>query len=154
MRRPRGSATVEFVLIVPVIIVLIAAVTYFWRGYVVDFETLHDAETQTWRVAMSNDRGTCGSRQRHRFASVPLGEAGDAAKELAAATLPQLSFLFVNGGVRKDATRAIPTALRPLEGRWTTTTRADYLPCNETVGGDDGRLPAAFDGLWQRYVSP
>ena len=150
----RGSATVEFVLIVPVVIVLIAGIIYFYRGYVVDLETLHDAETETWKLAMSNDRGVCGTSQRHQFAQVPLGEAGDAAKELAAQTMPQFSFLFVNGGVRKSKTRAIPTALAPLEGRWTSTTRADYLPCNETIGGNDGQLPGAFDALWDRYVSP
>jgi TadE-like protein len=153
-RHLRGSATVEFVLIVPVVIVLIAAITYFYRGYVTDFQTLHDAETQTWKVAMSNDRGVCGTSQRHQFASVELGEAGDAARELAAQTMPQFSFLFVNGGVRKSRTRAIPTALAPLEGRWTSTTRADYLPCNETVGANDAQLPGAFDALWLEYVSP
>lgn len=150
----RGSATVEFVLIVPVVIVLIAAITYFYRGYVTDFQTLHDAESETWRLAMSNDRGVCGTNQRHRFSSVPLGEAGDAAKEIATQAMPAFSFLFVNGGVRKSQTRAIPTALAPLQGRWTTTTRADYMPCNETIGGNDGQLPAAFDPLWQKYVSP
>jgi hypothetical protein len=158
MRRRRspasGSATVEFVIIIPVVIVLIAAIIYFYRGYVVDLATLHEAETETWHIAMSNDRGVCGTSQRHQFASVSLGEAGDAAKELAAQTMPKFSFLFVNGGVRRDKTNAIPTALAPLQGRWTTTTRSDYLPCNETIGSDDGRLPGAFDGLWQGYVSP
>ena len=153
-RRARGTATVEFVLIVPVVIVLIAGVGYFRNGYVTDLQTLHAAESQTWHVAMSNDRGVCGTRQRHPLSSVELGAAGDAARELAAQTMSQLSLLYVNGGVRKQETRAIPTALAPLHGRWTTTTRADYLPCNETIGGNDGQLPGAFDGLWQGYVSP
>lgn len=153
-RRTRGTATVEFVLIIPVVVVIIAAIGYFREGYVTELKTLHHTETETWRIAMSNDRGECGSNARHVFSSVPLGEAGDAAREVAAGSMRQWSFLYVNGGVRREETQAIPPPLGPLHGRWTRTHRADYMPCNETIGGNDGALPGAFDALWTRYVSP
>lgn len=153
--RARGSATVEFVIILPTVIVLIAAITWFRRGYQTELETLHAAETATWQVAMTNDRGTCGTSQRHRFAGVELGAAGDEARERATGVMSAWSFLYVNGGVRRQQTRAIPPPAEVLGNpRWTSTTRADYLPCNETVGSDDGALGGGFDDIWKRYAAP
>lgn len=155
MRRQRGSATVEFCLLIPTVIVLIAGIAYFRRGYETELQTLHAAETATWQAAMTNDRGSCGTSQRHRFAGVELGAAGDEARERAAAVMSDWSFLFVNGGVRRQETRAIPPPAQPLAaGRWSSTTRADWLPCNETVGRDDGELAGSFDDIWKRYASP
>ena len=154
-RRQRGSASVEFTLIIPVVIVLIAGIGWFRKGYETELQTLHAAETDTWKAAMTNDRGTCGTSERHRFAGIELGAAGDEARERAATQMSQWSFLYVNGGVRKDVTRAIPTPMQPLEGsRWSSTTRSDYLPCNETVGSDDGELAGGFDDIWKRYATP
>lgn len=154
-RRQRGSASVEFTLTIPVIIVLIAGIGWFRKGYETELQTLHAAETETWKTAMTNDRGTCGTSQRHPFAGIELGAAGDQARELAAQEMSQWSFLYVNGGVRKDVTRSIPAPMRPLEGsRWSSTTRSDYLPCNETIGSNDGALGGGFDNIWKEYASP
>jgi hypothetical protein len=153
--RARGSASVEFVLILPLVAVLIAAIGFFRRGYLTELQALHAAETDTWRVAMSNDRGVCGSNARHVFSRVPLGSHGDEAREIAAGAMRELSFLYVNGGVRRSETRDIPRPLQPLgSGRWAQTTRGDYLPCNETIGADDGALPGAFQPWWMRKVMP
>ena len=154
MRRQRGSATVEFVIILPTVVLLICAITWFQRGWRTELETLHDAETAPWEVAMTNDRGTCGTSERHRFAGVSLGAPGDEAKQRATTAMSAWSFLYVNGGVRRERTRAIPPPIGPIHNpRWTSTTRADYLPCNETIGGNDGTL-AGFDDIWQRWASP
>jgi len=154
-RRQSGSASVEFTLIIPVVIVLIAGIGWFRKGYETELQTLHSAETETWKVAMTNDRGTCGTSERHRFAGIELGAAGDRARETAANEMSDWSFLYVNGGVRKDVTRAIPSPMRPLEGsRWSSTTRSDYLPCNETIGSDDGELAGGFDAIWKEYATP
>ena len=89
------------------------------------------------------------------IAGIELGAAGDQAREMAAQEMSQWSFLYVNGGVRKDVTRSIPSPVRPLDGtRWSSTTRSDYLPCNETVGRDDGELAGGFDDIWKEYATP
>ena len=85
--------SVEFVLILPLVVVLISAIGFFRRGYLTELQTLHAAETDTWRIAMSNDRGTCGSSARHAFSHVSLGGPGNAAREIAAGSMREFSFL-------------------------------------------------------------
>ncbi len=154
-RRARGSSFVEFVIVMPLVAVLLATINYFRGGWLTVFGALHQAETDAWKVAMSNDRHVCGTSTPHPLAAVGLGSVGDQAKALALVALPDDSFLYVNGGVHKQATRSMASPGQPFGNAWTSTTRADYMPCNETVAtGNDGTLPRTFDVVWLRWVAP
>jgi len=156
MRRARGSASVELVLIVPLMVVLMAGILYLHRAGMTGFRALHSAETATWKIAMSNRPGECiRGRTPHAFNGVSLGSAGNWAKAIAWATLGDWSFQIVNGGYRHYETRQAPPPPPPLPAAWARAdTRGDYMPCAETVGKRDGDLPGAFNALWAWYLMP
>ena len=156
MRRDRGSSSVEFIIILPVVAVLLAGTQYLFDAGITGIRALHAAETQTWQIAMTNRRGACGSGlSPSPLAGISLGAAGDGAKAIAAMALSDDSFLFDAGGVRQSVTRTAPTPNPPLPRTWAQSdTRSDYMPCAETVGSDDGRLGAAFYPLWMKYLTP
>jgi hypothetical protein len=117
------------------------------------FAAQHQAQTATWVDAFSNERGRCGTSAPHAFAGVPLGDVGDPAKGVAAASMTSFSFLYVNGGVRRSATLPVPDPMPILRVTSPPATHWDYMPCNETLGGSS-TLPGAFTALWSRYVGP
>jgi hypothetical protein len=57
-RSERGVAMTEFLLVVPVAVLMWAGIDYFRRGYVRRLETLAMAHQTAWKLAYSND-GSC-----------------------------------------------------------------------------------------------
>jgi hypothetical protein len=153
--RARGSVLVELVMILPLIAVLLATIEYMREHWLTVFSALHAAETAAWTVAMSNQRDACGESRPGPFRALSVGELGAQTTATALVALPKLSFFYERGGARTEATRSIANPPWPLgAARISTTTRADYMPCNETVGDNDGALPAAFDAVWLQHAGP
>jgi Flp pilus assembly pilin Flp len=155
-RRSRGAAMVELALVLPIFVVLIAAVGYLRDGYVTAFAAVHDARTRTWEVAMSNDPERCGTQAPGRLIGAPAwGRFGDEAVGLGKRTMTGFSFFYDKGGVERSATHegrlppGVLTGARPIR-----VTRSSFMPCNETINGDTGALPDAFDVLRNKYVEP
>jgi hypothetical protein len=117
------------------------------------FAAQHQAQTAAWIEAFTDDRGRCGSAAPHPFLGVSLGNVGDPAKGVAAASMPSFSFLYVNGGVRRSVTLRVPDPMPILDVAPTQATHWDYMPCNETLGSNS-TLPDAFTPLWTRFVAP
>jgi hypothetical protein len=148
--------SVDVALTLPVVALLVATVSYFRTRSLSVLSAMHAAQTDAWKQAMSDASSRCASGGGDGpLASVGLGVVGDQAKTLATSALPSLSFAFDSGGAQARVN--ISMARPPWPFKWLMSgspARADYMPCNETVGGNDSKLPPAFDALWKQHSGP
>jgi hypothetical protein len=147
--------SVEVVLAMPMVAVLLATVTYFRDRCLSVLSAMHAAQTDAWKRAMGNDGNRCAPPTANPLGAVGLGMVGDQAKALAQSALPSLSFAYDSGGAQAKVSVSIVHPPWPFAGTsLVKTSRADYMPCNESVGGNDGALPPAFDALWKKHAGP
>jgi len=156
MRRTRGSMMVEVALTLPVVAVLVGTVEYFRQRSLGVLTAMHAAQTDAWRRAMANGGNGCAAAGApNGLNAVGLGVVGDQARTLVRTAMPSLTFTVDSGGAHAQV--AIPALHAPWPFsalRLSLSTRADFMPCNETVQAKDGALPPAYDDLWHQHAGP
>jgi hypothetical protein len=153
MKRQRGAALAEFVIILPIMIVIWAGCSYFWRGYSDRLEAKHAARTEAWQRAITGD---CAQ---------PLGVTnmgGFFAQSYMTLQLAGMG-LFTQSELLKPATGVEARAQMPAPavspvlsfiGGGKPAEGAAYMVCNDRdlppLGDAEGFIPFAL--IWGQYA--
>jgi hypothetical protein len=130
-RRTRGAAMTEFLVGLPVLILLWAGVDYFRQGFARRLETLNQSHAEAWKKAYSND-GSCfagggpfpGWTEPEK--DMPTDKGGEQLdKKFSSST-------FMYGLARSHKSMATTSA------RWSGRVSSDTtITCNEVVPKED-----------------
>lgn len=132
-RRARGAAMAEFLVGLPMMIVLWAGVDYFRRGYARRLETMSQAHAEAWEKAYAND-GKCYAGN-----SGPWGgwssSNGDMPTDNGGGQGLDKKFdssMFMYGVARSNK------SLQATSARWSATVKSGAtITCNEVVPKED-----------------
>lgn len=131
-RRARGTAMSEFLVGLPILVVLWAGVDYFRQGYARRLETLSQSHSEAWAKAYSNDGSCYGGASpwggwTGSNSSMPDGNGDGQGLDR-----KFNSTMFMYNTARSTKSMATNSA------RWSGTVQSSTtITCNEVVPSDD-----------------
>jgi hypothetical protein len=135
MRRQRGAAMAEMVLLAPVMILMWMGIDHFRAGYARRLEAMAQAHAAAWQQASSND-GSCFANQEPfaGFAgtdpTAPLGSTGSGAVDSFKSHTSSSIFEYAHVNVEAKMTvKATPWAA----GKSGEVKGGSFIACNEVV---------------------
>jgi hypothetical protein len=131
-RRTRGVAMTEFLVGLPMIIILWAGVDYFRMGYARRLETLNQSHSDAWAKAYSNDGSCFGGGSAWGGWSDSSGSMPDGNGDGQGLDKKFNSTMFMYNVARSTK------SMGATSSRWTATVQSSTtVTCNEVVPTDD-----------------
>ena len=131
LRRTRGVAMTEFLVGLPMMILLWAGVDYFRQAYARRLETLNQSHAEAWESAYSND-GSCYHGQAWGGWTQNSGSMPDGNGDGQSLDKKFDSSMFMYGMAK--STKSMQTS----SSRWSATVSSSTtITCNEVVPKDD-----------------
>ena len=131
-RRTRGVAMAEFLVGLPVMILLWAGVDYFRQGYARRLETLNQSHSEAWAKAYSNDGSCYGGGGPWGGWTSSNGQMPDGNGDGQSLDKKFSSTMFMYNTARSTKSMATNSA------RWSgTVSSSTTITCNEVVPTDD-----------------
>jgi len=151
--RERGIAMMEFVIVLPILIVLWAGCNYFFKSYYARLDVKHAARTEAWKRGVSGDcsqsigMANLAGYLAQSTLTIPLAVQG---------VVTEGQLMRPMSGVEAHATLA-PVAPSPILSFLTGGKPAEggmYMVCNDKdlppAGDNEGLLP--FAEIWYPFA--
>jgi len=152
-RKERGIALTEFVIVLPILIVLWACASYFYKAYYARLDVKHAARTEAWRRGVSGD---CDQGLGMTNLSGYLAQSALTIPLALQAVVTEGTLMKPMTGVEAHATLAATTpgsAAAFLSGG-KPAEAGMYMVCNDKdlppAGDNEGLLP--FAEIWYPFA--